>query len=83
MPATDKLTESEIEKYRQEFADNGYFVIHDVVSKQRLGGLHAALAREFDTASKSGALFSGGGLLSGHLNCFPGAGARFAYDTLQ
>jgi ectoine hydroxylase-related dioxygenase (phytanoyl-CoA dioxygenase family) len=83
MSATDRLTASEMEKYRQEFASNGYFVIRNVVSPQRLDELHSQLAQEFDTASKSGALFSGGGLLSGHLNCFPGAGARFAYDTLQ
>lgn len=83
MSATDKLTATEIEKYRQEFATNGYFVIRNVVSAQRLSELHAQLSREFDAASASGALFSGGGLMSGHLNCFPGAGARFAYDTLQ
>jgi len=65
-----------MEKYRQEFADNGYFVIRNVVSPQRLDELHSQLAQEFAAASKSGALFSGGGLLSGHLNCFPGAGAR-------
>jgi hypothetical protein len=80
--AAEKLTASEIESLKQAFATNGYFVIRNVVSPQRLTELHAALAREFDTALKSGALFSGGGLLSGHLNCFPGAGARFAYDTL-
>jgi ectoine hydroxylase-related dioxygenase (phytanoyl-CoA dioxygenase family) len=80
---TDKLTEGAIEHLRQEFASNGYFVVRNVISPQRLTDLHIALAREFDVASKSGALFSGGGLVSGHLNCFPGAGARFAYDTLQ
>ncbi len=83
MLATDKLTGSEIENSKQEFASNGYFVLRNVVSPERLTELHQALAREFDAASKSGALFSGGGLVSGHLNCFPGAGARFAYDTLQ
>jgi hypothetical protein len=83
MLATDKLTGSEIENSKQAFARNGYFILRNVVSAARLIELHQALAREFDAASKSGALFSGGGLVSGHLNCFPGAGARFAYDTLQ
>jgi ectoine hydroxylase-related dioxygenase (phytanoyl-CoA dioxygenase family) len=83
MSATERLTESELENLRQEFATKGYFVVHNMVSQERLSELHAALAREFDAAAKSGALFSGGGLVSGHLNCFPGAGARFAYDTLQ
>lgn len=83
MSENDKLTGSEIESLKQAFAGNGYFVIRNLVSPERLTELHQALAQEFDTASKSGALFSGGGLVSGHLNCFPGAGARFAYDTLQ
>jgi hypothetical protein len=81
--ATDKLSESETENSKQAFSSDGFFVLRNVVSPERLTELHKALAREFDTASKSGALFSGGGLMSGHLNCFPGAGARFAYDTLQ
>ncbi len=83
MLATGRLTASEIENAKQEYAINGYFILRNVVSSERLAELHSALAREFDRASKAGELFSGGGLVSGHLNCFPGAGARFAYDTLQ
>jgi ectoine hydroxylase-related dioxygenase (phytanoyl-CoA dioxygenase family) len=81
--ATNKLTGSEIEHFQQAFASTGYFVLRNVIAPQRLTELHQALAQEFAAASKSGVLFSGGGLVSGHLNCFPGAGARFAYDTLQ
>jgi ectoine hydroxylase-related dioxygenase (phytanoyl-CoA dioxygenase family) len=83
MLATRKITESELEDCQQEFASKGYFVLRNIVSPERLSELHLALSREFAAASQSGALFSGGGLVSGHLNCFPGAGARFAYDTLQ
>lgn len=83
MSATVKLSASELEIFQQAFASDGYFVLRNLVAPQRLDELHQALSREFDAASKSGALFSGGGLVSGHLNCFPGAGARFAYDTLQ
>jgi hypothetical protein len=72
-----------LDNCRRDFATNGYFVLRNVVSRERLNELHRELSREFDAAAKSGALFSGGGLVSGHLNCFPGAGARFAYDTLQ
>jgi ectoine hydroxylase-related dioxygenase (phytanoyl-CoA dioxygenase family) len=81
--SANKLSASEIENSKQAFANKGYFVIPNVVSPDRLAELHVALTKEFDAASKSGALFSGGGLVSGHLNCFPGAGARFAYDALQ
>jgi len=28
-------------------------------------------------------LFSGGGVISGHLNCFPGEESRFVYETLR
>jgi ectoine hydroxylase-related dioxygenase (phytanoyl-CoA dioxygenase family) len=83
MLPTHKLTPSDIENSTQAFATNGYFVLRNVVSRERLIELHRTLAQEFDVASKSGALFSGGGLVSGHLNCFPGAGARFVYDALQ
>jgi ectoine hydroxylase-related dioxygenase (phytanoyl-CoA dioxygenase family) len=71
------------EELRREYAQNGYFVLRNIVSPEHLTELHTALTQEFESASNSGALFSGGGLLSGHLNCFPGSGARFAYDTLQ
>lgn len=70
MPAINKLTDGEIQDSRQAFAATGYFVLRNVVSPQRLAELHEALAQEFDSASRSGALFSGGGLVSGHLNCF-------------
>jgi hypothetical protein len=36
----------------------------------------------FERAKADGSLFSGGGLMTGHLNCFPGEGSRFAYDAL-
>jgi ectoine hydroxylase-related dioxygenase (phytanoyl-CoA dioxygenase family) len=83
MLANNKLSVSEIQNSKQAYASDGYFVIRNVVSPERLTELHKALTQEFEASWKSGVLFSGGGQLSGHLNCFPGAGARFAYDTLQ
>ena len=63
--------------------DDGYVVFKNVVSRDALSRLSASLAEEFDRAKTSGKLFSGGGLFSGHLNCFPGAGVRFVYEALQ
>lgn len=83
MSESDKITPGQIESSKQSYASNGYFVLRNIVPPERLIELHTALSLEFDRSSKSGALFSGGGQLSGHLNCFPGAGARFAYETLQ
>lgn len=83
MLATDKISENEIAIAKEEYARDGFFILRNVISPERLTDLQRALSEEFDRASKSGALFSGGGLFSGHLNSFPGAGARFTYDTLE
>jgi ectoine hydroxylase-related dioxygenase (phytanoyl-CoA dioxygenase family) len=78
-----RLTESEIAAAKQSYERDGFFILRNVVSKERLTELHRSLSDAFNTATTTGTLFKGGGLFSGHLNCFPGAGARFAYETLQ
>jgi hypothetical protein len=65
------------------FAENGYFIFRDVLSRERLATLRARILEEFERARTTGGLFSGGGLMSGHLNCFPGAESRFVYESLQ
>ncbi len=81
--ASVPLSAAEIETARQSFARDGFVILRDVVPAQPLADLHASLATEFERVSRSGEIFSGGGRMSGHLNCFPGAGARFVFDTLQ
>jgi ectoine hydroxylase-related dioxygenase (phytanoyl-CoA dioxygenase family) len=71
------------EALKQSFADDGYLVLEGIVDPQKLSALHRQLAQEFARASEAGALFSGGGRLSGHLNCFPGAASRFVYEALE
>jgi hypothetical protein len=78
-----RLGDSEIAAAKQAYAKDGYFILRNLVAGDRLAELHASLSQEFDRMSRSGELFKGGGLVSGHLNCFPGAGARFVYETLQ
>ena len=73
----------DVEKLKQAFAEDGYLIFRDVVSKEQLSALRDRIADEFDRARQSGRLFSGGGLISGHLNCFPGEGSRFAYEALE
>lgn len=68
---------------KQAFADEGYIVLPGVISKPELVNIQRTLAREFDTWKKSTESFRGGGLLSGHLNCFPGAIARGVFDELR
>ena len=79
----EKRSLPDAETLKQTFTDQGYLVFRDVVSRERLSELRAKILEEFERASRSGSLFSGGGLISGHLNCFPGAGSRFAYEALE
>jgi hypothetical protein len=66
-----------------KFAREGYVLLPNVVSKPRLAALTEELRNEFKRAKANGELFSGGGTISGHLNCFPGAQSRFVYDELE
>lgn len=83
MSAPARLTADEIAAAKQAYATDGYFILRNLVSAELLAGLAASLSQEFNRMAGSGELFSGGGLVSGHLNCFPGAGARPVYETLQ
>ena len=65
------------------FAREGYVTLPNVVSKSRLAALTDELRGAYASARADGELFSGGGTISGHLNCFPGAQSRFAYDELE
>lgn len=65
------------------FAREGYVTLTNVVSRARLAALTEELRAEFDRARTSGTLFSGGGTISGHLNCFPGVKSRFVYEELE
>jgi Phytanoyl-CoA dioxygenase (PhyH) len=65
------------------FAREGYVTLPNVVSKSRLAALSDELRGEYARARANGELFSGGGTISGHLNCFPGAQSRFVYEELE
>src|SRR5712675_985171 len=65
------------------FAREGYVTLPNVVSKSRLAALTHELRGEYTRGRANGELFSGGGTISGHLNCFPGAQSRFVYDELE
>jgi hypothetical protein len=65
------------------FARDGYYVFKGVVPVEPLRALAGRLSEEFDRARREGKLFAGGGQISGHLNCFPGADSRFAWDAIE
>lgn len=79
---TVPLSAAEKAELKRSFETDGYFVVRNVVSPQRLAELQQNIVAAFEEAKQTGGLFSGGGLMSGHLNCFPGAGSRFVYDAL-
>lgn len=64
------------------FAEDGYVVLRGVVSRQALTKMHRALSDEFADWQRSDQSFKGGGLMSGHLNCYPGNSAREVFDEL-
>jgi ectoine hydroxylase-related dioxygenase (phytanoyl-CoA dioxygenase family) len=68
---------------RSAFADEGYVVLRGVISKPELADIQRTLAQEFEAWQKSTESFRGGGLLSGHLNCYPGAVARGVFNELR
>jgi hypothetical protein len=77
------LTPGEIQRHWHFFAENGYLILRDMVSKEKLSRLNEMVLQEFERLKMTGALFTGGGSLAGHLNCAPGEESRFAYDELQ
>ncbi len=77
------FSKSEVEAYSQTYAQQGYLVLKDVVSKAQLSELKTRIFEEFEASKASGRLFDGGGQISGHLNCFPGEGSRFALAALE
>ena len=77
------LSDQQIENLSLTFEREGYVALPNVVSKSRLAALTDELRSEYDRCRTQGALFSGGGTISGHLNCFPGAQSRFVYDELD
>jgi ectoine hydroxylase-related dioxygenase (phytanoyl-CoA dioxygenase family) len=74
---------SELERHRRTMDQDGYLVFRDVVPKAQLEQLRKRLHEEFENVKASGALFAGGGIVSGHLNCFPGAESRFIWDAVS
>jgi ectoine hydroxylase-related dioxygenase (phytanoyl-CoA dioxygenase family) len=73
----------DLAQLKQSFAKDGYLVLRNVISREKLEHLRRRLLEEFEAMKQSGRLFAGGGSISGHLNCFPGEESRFVYEELQ
>ena len=73
----------EREEYQRQYERDGYIILRNLVSRDKLRDLSAGIVAEYDRVRRSGSMFSAGGSISGHLNCFPGAEARFVYEALE
>lgn len=62
---------------------DGYVLFRNAVPAAPLAALSRDLTNKWRTDVAGGAMFQGGGNLSGHLNCFPGATSRFVYTALE
>ena len=68
---------------KRTFAEEGYVVLRGMVSKPELSRIQERLSSEFRSWQQSSGSFQGGGLLSGHLNCYPGEVARGVFEELK
>lgn len=73
------LGSDDVRALQQAIDEQGYAVLRNVVSRQPLADFARIVTEAFDRAPK----FKGGGMVTGHLNCFPGRSARFAWDELN
>jgi hypothetical protein len=73
----------ERETLQRTFAENGFVILRDVVSKEKLAELNAKVQDEFERLNRSGSLATIGGMVTGHLNCFPGVAAKPICETLE
>lgn len=64
------------------FAADGYLLLPGLVAREPLSRLSSAILGQYRSDAAQGVLFSGGGNMSGHLNCFPGTESRFVHAAL-
>jgi len=82
-PQTDNQPVFDVGPLKQSFDENGFVVLRGIVSKPVVQSFAERLADEFERWRLSSESFRGGGLLSGHLNCYPGELARGAVAELR
>lgn len=73
----------DLAKAKHTFDEQGYVILEGLVSNAELTKVASDLSSEFQAWQASAAKFDGGGLMSGHLNCYPGELARGVLDQLR
>jgi hypothetical protein len=69
----------DVSSVQRELEANGYAVLPGIVSRSLLEDFTRTILDMYERAPK----FKGGGMVTGHLNCFPGRAARSAFDELR
>jgi hypothetical protein len=82
-PSAARGTSFDVTTLKRTFDDEGYVILRNVLSRQTLATVNERLTDEYARWQASNASFRGGGLLSGHLNCYPGEVARSVLDELK
>lgn len=82
-PASVDGSLGDVAELKRTFAEQGYVVLRSVVSQSALQAMARQLGEEFERWKSSDESFRGGGLLSGHLNCYPGEPARPVLEELS
>jgi hypothetical protein len=77
------FSKDDLEAFNETYSKQGFLIFRDIVPKDRLAVLKQQIFDEFEDSKRTGSLFSGGGQISGHLNCFPGEASRFTHQALQ
>jgi ectoine hydroxylase-related dioxygenase (phytanoyl-CoA dioxygenase family) len=81
--SSGSATSESLSHLRERFEAEGYLLFENVVGRDALAALSRAIIGRFRADTASGAMFVGGGNVSGHLNCYPGTGSRFVYEALE
>ncbi len=81
--ASSGLEASKASAGRTQLEQDGFLLLKDAVPRAPLRELSQLLLESYREQAARGALFQGGGSVSGHLNCFPGAASRFVWQALE
>lgn len=74
----------DFDEAKRSFEQEGFVVFRGLIDRAQLARHTDELFEAFDSANNDGPLFDGGGgMIMGHLNCFPGEQTRFVYETLE
>ena len=73
----------QVAELKRAFDEEGYVILRGVVPRPLLEDVAGRLFEAFETWKRSNETFRGGGMMSGHLNCFPGEIARGVLDSLH